>query len=306
MSALSLIELACIQAELSERRCSAPCRDYHAAWPVLRAAGLVGGIDADRQPFLDILGPLFRCDAGRRILIAGCADSALLSLVAGVAPATSQITIVDRCGTPLDICRRVAEPNLLLETRQADLLSYQPEAPFDLIVCHSLLPFFCDTERRELLRRLATWLAPQGNMVLAVRLKPSSDVGVREQSQTGQWVAARAAEAGRMLAERLSVEALGVAWRSNQDERLEGYYRFMATQNLSYSCADDAIAEFRRAGLNVTAILPGGEGLSFMTSDWRANRRVPGLVLQATPSASDSGDARRCDPPRSISHDHVH
>lgn len=284
MSDLSLVDLAHLQVGLSDGMCSAACRDYHATWPVLRAAGLVGGIDADRQPFVDILEPLFRSNAGRRILIAGCADSALLSLVAATAPGLSQITIVDRCPTPLAVCRRVASPDRPLTTLQDDLLTCEPGAPYDLIVCHSLLPFFCDTERRDLLRRFATWLSPAGSLVLAVRLKHTKEASGSERTQTGQWVATRVAEARKALVERLSSEALGVAWRSRQDERLEGFYRFMATQNLPYARAEDAVDEFRRAGLGVKAILPGGEGLSFMTPDWRSKKGAPGLVLLATRS----------------------
>ena len=280
MSDLSLVDLARLQMDLSDAMCSAACRDYHATWPVLRAAGLVGGIDADRQPILDILGPLFRSNV-RRILIAGCADSALLSLVAGTIPATSQITIIDRCPTPLAVCRHVASPGLPLTTLQGDLLTCEPDAPYDLIVCHSLLPFLGDTERRDLLRRFATWLSPAGSLILAVRLKNTKDAAGSKQSQTGEWVATRVAEARKALTERFSSEALGVAWRSRQDERLEGFYRFMATQNLSYASAEDAVDEFRRAGLNVKTFLPGGEGLSFMTPDWRSQKGVPGLVLLA-------------------------
>lgn len=281
MNGLSLPDLARLQVELSARLCAPSCRDYHSAWPVLRAARLVGGLDADRQPILDILEPLLQDHADRQILIAGCADSALLSLVASVAPATSRITIIDRCPTPLAVCRHVAGSGLQLKTLQADLLNCELGTPYDVIVCHSLLPFFSDGERRDLLRRFAAWLAPEGALVLAVRLKHDEDLGDNEPSQTSQWVAARAAEASRAVAVRLSSEGGDVAWWSQQDERLEGYYRFMATQNLAYSRAEDVVEEFRRAGLTVTTILPGGEGLSFMTPGWRSKRGVPGLVLQA-------------------------
>ena len=281
MNAWALPELARLQVELSRRLCANSCRDYHSAWPVLRAARLVGGIDADRRPLLEILGPLLQNKVGRRILIAGCADSALLSLVAGVAPATSRITIIDRCPTPLAVCRHVAAPSLLLETLQADLLACEPEAPYDLIVCHSLLPFFPDSERRALLHRFAAWLSPGGALVLAVRLKHVKDAADDDPGQAGHWVAVRAAEARKALAGEFSMEGLDEAWRAKQEERLEGYYRFMATQNLPYSRAEDAVEEFRRAGLTVTTILPGGEGLSFMTPGWRSKRGIPGLVLQA-------------------------
>ncbi len=281
MKAWSLPDLARLQLELSGRLCATSCRDYHAAWPVLRAARLVGGVDADRRPFLDMLDPLLENTIGRRILIAGCADSALLSLVAGVAPATSRITIIDRCQTPLAVCRQVAAPSLLLETLQADLLACEPEAPYDLIVCHSLLPFFRDGERRELLKRFAAWLSPAGALVLAVRLNQAADPAGRDPAQTADWVAVRATEARAALAGKFSTEGLDEAWRQNQEARLEGYYRFMATQNLPYSRAEDAVVEFRRAGLTVTAVRPGGEGLSFMTTGWRSRRGIPGLVLQA-------------------------
>jgi trans-aconitate methyltransferase len=281
MNALSLPELASLQVELSGRLCATSCRDYHSVWPVLRAARLVGGIDADRQPFLDMLGPLLQNKVGRRILIAGCADSALLSLVAGVAPATSRITIIDRCQTPLAVCRQVAAPGLLLETLQADLLACEPEAPYDLIVCHSLLPFFRDSERRELLKRFAAWLSPGGALILAVRLNQARDPAGNDPGQTGDWVAVRAAEARTALAGKFSMQGLDEAWRQHQEARLEGYYRFMAAQNLPYSRAQDAVDEFFRAGLTVTAVLPGGEGLSFMTPGWRSKRGIPGLVLQA-------------------------
>jgi hypothetical protein len=173
---------------------------------------------------------------------------------------------------------------LLLTTLQADLLTCEPEAPYDVIVCHSLLPFLGDSERHDLLRRFAAWLSPGGSLILAVRLKHTKEAADNERSQPSHWVATRVAEASKALAERLSTERLGVAWRAHQDEWLEGYYRFMTTQNLSYVCAEDAVDEFRRAGLTVTTILPGGEGLSFMTADWRSQKGVPGLVLRANRS----------------------
>ena len=280
MKDLSLPDLARLQADLSASSCAPACRDYHAVWPLLRTAGLVGGVDADRGPLLELLAPLLTAGGGKSVLVAGCADSALLSLVSAIAPATSRITIVDRCATPLAVCRQVAPPALTLTTRQSGLLDYAPPEPFDVIVCHSLLPFFSDEDRQKLLRRFARWLAPGGRLVLAVRLKSREEAHPQnDRAQIDQWVATRAAEARAALAATpQTAELLSPCLAGH----LEGYYRVMSMQNLACSSEEEVINELNQAGLSVNEVLPGGKGLSFMTPDWRSQREVSGRVFLAS------------------------
>ena len=71
---------------------------------------------------------------GKRVLIAAAADTGLLATVAragsGLDP---DITVVDRCETPLELCRRYAsERSLPVQTQIADLTALDL-ADFDVV-----------------------------------------------------------------------------------------------------------------------------------------------------------------------------
>ncbi|MCW5717975.1 MAG: class I SAM-dependent methyltransferase [Bauldia sp.] len=150
------------------------CRDYHLTWPYLRAMGLNGaGPEFNLPLHVEMLG---RVAAGRRDtrwLLAGSADAGVLAAVqetiAALPPAGHDITVLDRCPTPLALCRDHAESTgLAITTVAADLMSFDPPKSFDVILGHQVVLFFRDEDRPALYRRLASWLAPSGRLCLTV------------------------------------------------------------------------------------------------------------------------------------------
>jgi len=82
-----------------------------------------------------------------------------------------EITLVDRCATPLKLCRWYAERfGYAIETVPCDLTEFRPERPYDLICVHSLLSCI-PSERHQAL--VATWhglLRPGGLLMMANNL----------------------------------------------------------------------------------------------------------------------------------------
>jgi hypothetical protein len=169
--------------ELALELCGA-CANYHIYWPARRAAGIVGGADADRVAVVAQVAAI----AGRNkrgssrkfeLLIAGAADSGILSAcVEGLFRAggralidSIRFTIVDLCATPLQLCSDYARMHGLdLDTVRADLASYLPDRPLDLVVAHSVLAFMPVSERAGLLDRMAGWLGKDGEILLSANM----------------------------------------------------------------------------------------------------------------------------------------
>ncbi|MCC6736980.1 MAG: class I SAM-dependent methyltransferase [Bauldia sp.] len=164
----------------------AKCRDYHLTWPYLRSMGLNGaGPEYNLRLHVELLG---RAAAGRtdpRWLLTGSADAGVLAAVeaaiAAMPPANHAITVVDRCPTPLALCRdHAASTGLQVETILADLMAFEPAAPFDVVLGHQVVLFFRDEDRPALYRRMATWLAPRGRLCLTVADTTPAAAGASE------------------------------------------------------------------------------------------------------------------------------
>jgi hypothetical protein len=98
-----LRQLAAEAYNLARRQCGS-CINFHLLWPYLRLAKASGG-DVDEPLFRGALTRLLS-GCNQKVLIAGAADTGLLAVVARAADSCSEIIIVDRCDTPLELCRR--------------------------------------------------------------------------------------------------------------------------------------------------------------------------------------------------------
>jgi hypothetical protein len=106
----------------------------------------------------------------QKILIAGAADTGLLALVARAAPSGTGIVVLDRCETPLELCRRFAwRWSLPVETLRSDLMEAAPEAAFDIVLAHSLLQFIPTERRVDVLSRLRRSMRSGGRLALTFR-----------------------------------------------------------------------------------------------------------------------------------------
>ncbi|HXP30298.1 MAG TPA: class I SAM-dependent methyltransferase [Stellaceae bacterium] len=150
---------------LAGRFCGA-CRDYHALWPYRRITLMHCETTTDQGAVGAALAELM-ARGGQRVLIAGAADSGVLATVARAAGGQAgEIRVVDRCETPLELCRRFARRwSLPLETARADLLRLEITNPVDIVYANSIIPAFPPARRLDLFARIARALQPGGHFV---------------------------------------------------------------------------------------------------------------------------------------------
>jgi len=147
------------------------CAWYHGAWQTLRLLGIVSTLTHHAPLYLEALRPLITDGDHKRVFLSGSADYGLLSVVLDAFAQEDlrpEITVADRCETPLRLCRWYAERcGFALETVQADLGEVPLDRPFDLICVHSLLSCIPVERHGEI---VATWrrlLRPGGILMMA-------------------------------------------------------------------------------------------------------------------------------------------
>jgi SAM-dependent methyltransferase len=151
---------------LSARLCG-DCRNQHALWTYLRLSRASTGAERQDSKLEAQLRELFA--AGRRsILIAGAQDTGLLALVARAGAGYSpQITVLDICETPMELCRKLADTwSLPIEIVQQDLFELDIENRFDIVLVHGTLNFIAAERQPQVLKRLQRSMRPGGRLVL--------------------------------------------------------------------------------------------------------------------------------------------
>jgi SAM-dependent methyltransferase len=162
----NLRALALEAYQLSDRLCG-DCRNFHALWPYLRLAKASGG-DIGEPLIGSILRQLLL--KGDRILVAGCADTGLLAVVARAAAPGTKISLLDQCLTPLELCRRFARRwSLPTETIHCDLINFSVHSSYDIVFAHALLQFIPSEFRVDVLSRIRLSLRPDGRLLIAFR-----------------------------------------------------------------------------------------------------------------------------------------
>jgi hypothetical protein len=160
------------------RGCDPSCASYHVGWLGLQCLGLISGLWVERHGIVTDLRSLEANHRLRRVLIAGCADFGLLSVVHeafGARVKEMELVVADRCPTPLQECSDYAQEfGFDLRTETLDLTDPSAEGKFDLILGHSILSFFAPDRRADLLIRLARRLAPEGVLSLYQSVRPES------------------------------------------------------------------------------------------------------------------------------------
>jgi SAM-dependent methyltransferase len=185
-----LPRLAAESFELASRLCRS-CRDMHALGPYIRLVRGWGSVEPPSSPLQSRLTELIA--AGRRkVLIAGSQDTGLLALVARAGVGRPpEITVVDRCATPLELCRRRAGHwNLPIETVQEDLTDLDMRECFDIILVHFTLHHISNERRADVLARLCRALRRSGRLLLSFhtsgRVEP--DLESESSNQFADWV----------------------------------------------------------------------------------------------------------------------
>jgi SAM-dependent methyltransferase len=163
-----------IARRLALEHCTGGCAWLHSFWQCLRILQLAADPTRHASFYAAAFGSVGVSSA--RVLVSGAADYSMLAHVLaafrarGIGP---RVTVLDTCETPLALNRWYAERGACsIETVRANLLEYQPPAPFDLICTHS---FFGQFSRAERPRFAAAWrrlLRPGGRAVTVGPLRP--------------------------------------------------------------------------------------------------------------------------------------
>jgi SAM-dependent methyltransferase len=151
------------------------CAWNHGFWQILRILDLAGSA-AQRGPlYRRVVASAAPGQRSPRVLICGAADYAMLAQIlpaARASEASSSITIVDICETPLTLNRWYAQRhNATLETIRSDILRYEAAECFDVICADYLFGRLAPALWPALISRWKTLLKPGGTVVTACRLR---------------------------------------------------------------------------------------------------------------------------------------
>jgi len=136
-----------------------------------------------------------------RVLISGTSDYVMLAIVLNAyhrAGSFPEVTVVDRCKTPLLLNRWYAESSSVeITTTASNLLDYSEEGNFDVICTHSFLGNFSPEQRPLLATRWRELLREGGKVVTVNRIRPGIHTCQKFSRQMTEDFVARLVRAGR-------------------------------------------------------------------------------------------------------------
>ncbi len=186
--------------EFAPRHCLG-CADYHIRRSVQRATGLCFSIAHDRTRIIrlivDFLAKVPPDGATSvNIVIPGSADTGILATCAHAAAISGpamlnrcKFTVIDRCPTPLMLCREFAGRYAInLETCQGDLSDPALSFAADLIVVHSLFRFIEPAGQVNLLKTFGTWLRPGGRIIFSSAIRGGGAADIQTDIRKHEFV----------------------------------------------------------------------------------------------------------------------
>lgn len=159
-------EIAAEAYAVAGRFCGS-CRNLHALWPYIRLSRSSTGLERSGSVLETALRAAIT-QGLRKILIAGAADTGLLSLVLRAADDFDvDVTVLDVCASPLELCRRLAgQWSIPVRTVKQDLADLDERQEFDLVLVHGTLHFIAGEKRLNVLARIHRGLRPNGRLVV--------------------------------------------------------------------------------------------------------------------------------------------
>jgi hypothetical protein len=152
------------------------CRYYHGFWQYLRLLGLTNSLSSSAPHFLQLIDRFVRGRSQVRVLISGSADYSMLAHLNALfshREISAQITLVDRCSTPLFANRWYSQvTGVDVFGQESDIFELQGEAEFDLICTHSFLQYFSAPQRIQLVKKWYSLLVNGGSVITSQRVRP--------------------------------------------------------------------------------------------------------------------------------------
>jgi len=154
------------------------CSWYHGVWQYFRLLGVTKTAGGSAAWLDETLRSAAAEGNIRRALISGAADDAMALLALASFRAVNQpleLTVVDRCETPLALARwSAAKRGDAVITYRSNILAFGRSQSFDLVMTNSFLGSFTPPRRVELFTRWASLLRRGGKLVFTNRLRPTS------------------------------------------------------------------------------------------------------------------------------------
>ena len=227
--------------ELGRAHCTCPGR-YHWLYGTMRASGVVASLKSEEPRLASILKPLLRDDM--RIMIAGSADPGLFCALGRILRSPlADVTVIDRCGAPLELIREFAEARgLRCRTLNRDLLDVDSREQWGLILSHYTLNFVAPDRRAKFFAGLASVLAPGGALVCAAMTGKAIQHG--DEPALAAAFVARSREAWANM--RLSADD-----RAALEDILQIYAADTTAMRLIWPQVDEVRACLREAGLDI-------------------------------------------------------
>jgi SAM-dependent methyltransferase len=159
------------------------CRSYHQFWQYLRLLGIGSTLGGHPEVYLEAFKSIHtqwreQAAGKKRILIAGAADYSMLAHLWKVFrfhPSRLEISVLDRCKTPLELNRWYAEKyGFSIRLIESDILLLEDDR-YDLIVTSSFLGNFDPGSRRDLFHRIHRLLRKDGQFISSNRLRPQPE-----------------------------------------------------------------------------------------------------------------------------------
>ena len=159
---------------LDDRNLEHGCAWYHGIWPWLRLVDVVTAPTDHADFYAEFLGAFAREKDRQRVLVSGGADQSTLAHVIGAyQDCPLEATALDRCQTPLALCRLLAEQTgRSVSTVASDILEHNPSTKYDVVCTHSFLGYFSTEMRPRLFAKWHDILRPGGALVFINRLRP--------------------------------------------------------------------------------------------------------------------------------------
>lgn len=166
---------------LSQERChgsqvdSENCSWYHGAWQYLRLLDVVSAPTWHDSFYRKELEHAAHSYPSPRVLVCGVADYSMLYYV--LEEFTSKrvdITVLDLCKTPLELCQWCAwNQKRNIQVVQGDLLAHAGN--YDVIVTDAFLTRFDSTSKKQVIEKWRQLLAPGGTLITTVRIANGSE-----------------------------------------------------------------------------------------------------------------------------------
>jgi SAM-dependent methyltransferase len=183
------------------------------------------------------------------IVVAGAADTGILAICAHAAnrflrEASHRVrfTVLDQCKTPLALCADYAMRNdIELDAHAVDLVSTAIARSADVVVLHSLFCYIRPESHESVLRKLASWLKPEGRIVFSTEIRSANDEGTGKERRHQ-----------RIAEIKAGVEAGGFTVNEPMDvfyARLENAKKREKSRIFDFENAAQVHELFRRAGL---------------------------------------------------------